>query len=790
MRIRGAVDGSTFARVILIGITLLLLGYLALLALNPQIRFEVPRPLQWFGNPNSWQTIAVVAAFLVVLGALALRARHRHGTGAPVAVIAFLAMTSVVLGGTSYWRCYDETHPRFFTTVIWTVELVKGSVGAQSLDGGTCPSPPPVALEIGRLTALAAVFLSVIGVAIALFRSSIDRLIVRLARSVTAVVDIDDDAASMVGAIAATRARGSTLALITATPDRQCVQDARNQGARIVPVDFRSPQTLADLSLWRKLDKLYLLSPDPSANLMRLQSITERVSKVGPGHRLPLIVRIDDPWQAAAWRAQHFGGTQTAWAADAVGKYEVTAHRLLDRITAAPAIERLLVAGASQLTLALCADMAQRQLERDYYAAPGQPELPRMTLIAENAGEFKRDHEFSREQLGLPPDRPDVEAIEEKPSASALMSLIGKANPASTAVIVVDAMGTWSDAGIGTRLAARFPDTLIYAWDPNAEVTDDRPAVVGRLCTYRLSMDIPEGQAHDNWERAARLIHDRYAAQVEKRTAATRPWTELDEFYRGSNRRAVQNALWMVEKIGGHTWNTFGTPVDSAAVTGLHGLPPLDQLRLMGFDRATALAMARAEHEDWCRYYRAGGWAYGPTRDDAAKIHDKLVDWETIEADPKLLDSAVRSLAATLSKLRELGYRSRPQEQAAEWRPFRRIGTVIAEQRGEPWTWTTRSGHAMQAEAGDWAVREPAGDRSWSVKDHIFRARYRHIDGQQWQRLGMVQARRARHGETIETLEGPVTATADDWVVKGEHGDTWPVPADEFHRRYENQPPS
>jgi hypothetical protein len=303
-------------------------------------------------------------------------------------------------------------------------------------------------------------------------------------------------------------------------------------------------------------------------------------------------------------------------------------------------------------------------------------------------------------------------------------------------------------------------------------------------------MDIPEGQAHDNWERAARLIHDRYASQTERRTAATRPWADLDEFYRGSNRRAVQNALWMVEKIGGHTWNTFGTPVNSVSVTGLHGLPPLEQLSLMGFDRATALAMARAEHEDWCRYYRASGWTYGPVRDDTAKVHDKLVDWATVEADPKLLDSAVRSLAATLSKLRELGYRSRPEHKAADWKSFHRTGTVIAEQRDTPWTWTTRSGHTMQAEAGDWAVREADGTRSWSVKDHIFRARYRHIEGQKWQRLGMVQARRARHGETIETLEGPVTATADDWVVQGEHGDTWPVPDDEFRRRYQDAPTS
>ena len=39
-------------------------------------------------------------------------------------------------------------------------------------------------------------------------------------------------------------------------------------------------------------------------------------------------------------------------------------------------------------------------------------------------------------------------------------------------------------------------------------------------------------------------------------------------------------------------------------------------------------------------------------------------------------------------------------------------------------------------------------------------------------------------GETIETLEGPATAFAGDWVVRGADGEEWPVPAREFAERY------
>ncbi len=362
---------------------------------------------------------------------------------------------------------------------------------------------------------------------------------------------------------------------------------------------------------------------------------------------------------------------------------------------------------------------------------------------------------------------------------------------------MVDAAG--GEVSKGTRLAARLPATPIWAWDPNAGASENRVSLVGRFRTYRLSMDLPGGQAHDAWERAAMLIHERYAAAAGHSTPASAPWTELDEFYRGSNRRQVQNALWMVEKIGGHSWNTFGTPPDSLSVAALGREDPLEQLRLMGFGRDTAIMMARAEHEDWCRYYVKAGWKFGKRRDDSRKIHDKLVEWAVVESDPESLDKALSSLAATLSKLRELGYRSKPVDYAGpnsaedsnthRWRRFRRTGTVVAERRAEAWTWSTRSGQTLRAGAGDWVVDDATNGDRWSVRDDIFRARYEHVDGRHWRRHGMVRARPAREGEIIDTLEGRLTASAGDWVVRGEHGDEWPVPGDEFAQRYEGPVP-
>lgn len=782
--------GGALVRRTVFAAALVMLGYLAALALWPAIRESVPRSLQWFGRPGSAASIALVLVLVIAAAVSVVRSPGVRRPGAPLAVVAGLGLVSLTLALASFWFCFDdEDDPWLFRPLMWTASVVKGGIDDHSLNGATCPSPTPVALDIARLSGLAAIFLSVVGVAAALFQSRLDRLRVHYARSVTAIVDMDDDAKSMVSAVARTLDKRSTLAVLSASPDRPCVQDARRNGARIVAVDFDRPETLRSLSLWRKLDRLYLLSADPSSNLLRLRLITERVGEDGTRQRLPLIVRIDDPWQAEAWRAQYFGGTETRWAADAVGKYEVTARELLDRILNTGTVDRIFVCGTSRLTLALLSDMAQRQLERDYYSAPDDPALPSVILVAENSEEYRQDHEHSRKHVGLDRNGFALTAIAEEPTVSALTSLIAEGDAQRSVVILVDAEGATGsavDTTTGTRLAVRLPETPIYAWDPDAEVTQDRVPIVGRLTTYRLSMDLPGGQAQDDWERAARLIHDRYAAEIEEPTAATVPWADLDEFYRESNRRQVRNALWMVEKIGGHTWNVWGD-TDSVKIPHLRDREPLEKLALMGFDRDAAMEMARTEHEDWCRYYRKNGWKYGPQRDEEHKLHPGLVEWSAIEGDSESCNKALGSLATTLTKLRELGYRSRPLRESAQWRNFRRKGAVIAEQRSAPWTWTSKSGHVMQAKAGDWEVRE--GTDTWSVRDDIFRSTYENIGGQRFRRCGVVKARRARDGEVVETLEGPTKPSEGGWVVEGERGERWPIPADEFEKRYDGPLP-
>ncbi len=767
----------------LVALAVALVGYLGLVALRPSTA------LAGFGRQASWQSVAIVTAILAVVCVLSyISRRDRTSPTVPVVIVAGLTATSIVLGFSSYWSCNDKHHPTVFTSLLWAAaDLIKVNVDDRSLQGRVCPMPLPVALEVARLTIVAAFFVSVVGVAAAIFRAQSDRLRAWLAKSVTVVVDIDDDAVSMVRALAREHVPDRTVVLITDSVDRPCVHEARNYGSRVLRADFDRSEDVGTHRLWRHVERVYLLSPDPSANLSRLQMISERLATVDAKQRIPLIVRIDDPWLADAWLAEQFGGrTGTRWAADAVGMYEVTARRLLDQIVETKTVRRLIVGGCSPLTLALCDYLARRQIERDFQPLEGESRLPSLTLVGPDAEQYKRDHDFRQERrFGISPVPIDV--VGEVVSEPALCSLVEPSvDPCSTAVILVDpAPGTRIDPMTATRVAARFPTIPIYSWDPKARAGGGIVPIVGHLYSYRVGMELPDGQGHTNWERAAMRIHERYCAGSDREQPPRKPWPELEDFYKQSNLRQVQNALRIVEQNAGHTWNTLGAPRDPVPLPTVPESASLEQLfelfDTLGFTEEAVWEMARAEFEDWSDFHQRHGWTRGPKRDYANKKHEKLVSWEQTIDDETLWQPALRSLADTLIQLRELGYRSMPL-----WQPYHRIEQVTAKRHPMPWKWTSPGGSTIRAGKGSWEVRT-ADNESWPLANDLFRSCYSRVDGNYWIRTTTVWARQARPGEVIETPDaGGYAAKEGDWVVQGESGQQWLIPDGKFHRRYQS----
>jgi hypothetical protein len=197
VRMRRTVNGSRVIRTAFSGIATLLVVYLALLALWPKLSDSLPAALSWFGRPASAPTIGITLLVLTVACALNFQAPGLDLKGVPVKVIAGLIATTLVLGLSAYGPCHDEKHPAFFSALASTFSLFRGFIRQDvHTGGGVCPMPTPVALEVARLSALATIFVGVVGAAVVLFRAQADRLRAGLARSVTAVVGLDDATAS------------------------------------------------------------------------------------------------------------------------------------------------------------------------------------------------------------------------------------------------------------------------------------------------------------------------------------------------------------------------------------------------------------------------------------------------------------------------------------------------------------------------------------------------------------------------------------------------------------------
>ena len=179
----------------------------------------------------------------------------------------------------------------------------------------------------------------------------------------------------------------------------------------------------------------------------------------------------------------------------------------------------------------------------------------------------------------------------------------------------------------------------------------------------------------DAWERAARLIHERFAddfaAENGHRTPATQPWAHLDEFHRESNRRQVRNdSGWSSRSAGTpgtprtasrrrlRTPMSTGWPSRSMALR-LLGLMPMPPSRWLAPSTKTGAASTGRRV------------ALRPVRRRRPQDPRQVSTGTRPNTSRPSRQTALRSLADTLLSSPKLGYRSRPL-----WQRYRRAGIV------------------------------------------------------------------------------------------------------------------
>ena len=144
----------------------------------------------------------------------------------------------------------------------------------------------------------------------------------------------------------------------------------------------------------------------------------------------------------------------------------------------------------------------------------------------------------------------------------------------------------------------------------------------------------------------------------------------------------------------------------------------------------------------------------------------------------------VRQLKSQLEQLEDVGFMPIvPQGGPEEATKFQRVGIVRARRLDVHWPWIRRHGEHLIGEAGDWQVRDKAGDER-TVRDAEFRKTHERLDGDRWRRRGTLRAWRVTEKVTLRTIEGRTHAYPGDWVVEGLSGERWPVPHEQFRRTY------
>ena len=723
-----------------VGVVLLVLG----------VWIDLPGPLSAYGDPEATWPLWVQVG-LGLAGFATWRWVNRHRNRAFTVVLLAIGVTSVlVLGVTAYSRCPQDGQSPLWGVVGRVLALVLNNYNVDDFKQESCElGAPPLGLQFAHLAQLTVLLVAATSAARALLRGQFDRLRVRFSRKVFLALAVEDSATSLLPALSS-GARGSTRAIVTKDPAAPWLSAARTAGWRIVTGDPEEPGVLRTL-LGRPgerhaLTGLAVLSADSVQTQRLMHSVDVAVNGLRGATSVRALLRIDDAWQAEDWRRRYLG-QPGRWVVDTVSDNEVTA-RLIALDARARGVETFVLAGRSDLTFALLAEVAQQAREA---AVVGEAGAPRIVLVDPLAQRVWDEHLLAQRGFGTTSQEAEVRAQD------SLETVIEELGGAPVTAVVFTGEVEAEDQRLASRLGILHPEVVVYSRRNEVSGVGATP-LLAQVVAYGTTLDAGVGRPIDRWERIARLVHESYVrAYPDPGNPARLPWDgDLPEFYRESTVRQVITTLGAAVEVG-RSWSTTAATKD---------VPPTEQQ----LER-----MAEIEHESWRRHQAEHG-----------RSHADLVPWSALGAQSraKTRDGVVESLAL----LSTLGYRSF-EDPDARWRLFRREGEVVAVQRTEEWTWYTSKGDRMRGRAGDWEVVDARGSRAVSAAS--FPETHRHLDGDRYLRVGVVEARRAVPGEVAVSPEGSAAAAPGQWLLRNPVTDEeWLVPDAHFRASYVAETPS
>ncbi|WP_329342218.1 RyR domain-containing protein [Streptomyces sp. NBC_00663] len=544
-----------------------------------------------------------------------------------------LAAAGMVLGWFGF-RTYLEGHPEFghgfFDLLYYSCQLFV--LDADPLNGA---GSLPWALEVARFLAPLATLSALVEAVRLLGADELRRL--RLARlEGHSVVCGAGNTAQML--TARLREAGRTVVAVSAV-------GADDDGVLSVVGDPSSLEALRAAGVARA-SAVYACADDSGDNVLIAATVRELVQD--PARSLHVHAAIGDQNLCSALQARHLMGASRGrvrldfFNVDMLAARRLAATERIEEHDAATPPPHCLIVGVSPFARALLVELARRWRLR-----PGTGLLPITWAGASATAALSRlsdQYEFLPEVCRIEP-----KDIEETGSAvNALLSATGSqglrvyiAGPSddTSLSIALSAFEAWRvpPGGLVLQLREHGPFGVSLGHDDSALLDD----LDGRLSTFGV-LDAacrPDLLGDDLVEHLARVLHEHYEwaartrrGESEETNASVVPWDRLPARKQEDNRQAV---LAIGEKL---------RALDCAIAPRLDPAPPFV------LEETEVERLARMEHRRWLRARRAEGVVYGPDRDDDARTHPDMKDWDELTEPAREKDrEAVRALPVVLA---------------------------------------------------------------------------------------------------------------------------------------------
>ena len=277
----------------------------------------------------------------------------------------------------------------------------------------------------------------------------------------------------------------------------------------------------------------------------------------------------------------------------------------------------------------------------------GELDRPRLTVVDRHADEVRKRLDRDMPEIGLSaeirvaafdpltltaPDGPLAQAEAVSPVTLIVVALEDPGEAIAAAIAIARIQEREAIAVAACLLVTEGQTSLLDLTKPPGRPRDlaRRWSVFGGIDSDPDILDLVTARA----DALAERIHTTYLRRFGGVGASAREWPDLTETFRKSNRHAAAHLpvkLWTLglRERGGASDPFAVEPhaYDNVIVPCATGRSEDALLR----------RLSRIEHDRWCAERRLDGWRFAEVRDDARRLHDKLVAFD----DPRFTDADI-----------------------------------------------------------------------------------------------------------------------------------------------------